>query len=80
MLRQKNRDTGFIRGAAALSLASLLCKILGVMYKIPLSRILLDEGMSYFNTAYTVYSFFFILCSALSTDFSVFPIFFAMLR
>ena len=63
-MRQRIKDNSFIKGAAALSLASLLCKMLGVMYKIPLARLLLDEGMSYFNSAYTVYTFFFILCSA----------------
>ena len=53
-----------IRGAASLSLAALLVKILGVAYKIPLSHILGDDGMGYFNTAYTVYTFFFLLCTA----------------
>ena len=63
-VQEKKNAGNFMKGAAALSIASLLVKILGVMYKIPLARLLLDDGMSYFNSAYTVYSFFFILCSA----------------
>lgn len=60
----KKTNTNLFKGAAALSLASVLVKVIGVIYKIPLAGILGDEGMSYFNSAYTVYAFFFILCSA----------------
>jgi len=58
------KRNGFFKGAFALTLSSLLVKILGVIYKIPLSHILDDEGMGFFNSAYTVYTFFFLLCSA----------------
>ncbi len=51
-------------GAAALAVATAVTKVLGLLYKLPLSRILGDEGMGYFNSAYTVYTFFYILCSA----------------
>lgn len=59
-----NSKNELIRGAASLSLAALLVKVLGVAYKIPLSHILGDDGMGFFNTAYTVYTFFFLICSA----------------
>ena len=55
---------GVIKGTLSLSLAALITKILGVVYKIPLSYLLGDEGMGYFNSAYTLYGFFFILSSA----------------
>lgn len=65
MDRSKSNSTkNFIKGAASLSLAALVVKILGVAYKIPLSHILGDDGMGYFNTAYTVYTFFFLICTA----------------
>ncbi len=51
-------------GAAALAIATVMTKVLGLLYKVPLSRILGDEGMGYFNSAYTVYTFFYILCSS----------------
>ena len=63
-VEKKKTTNSFLFGAAALSLGSLLVKILGVLYKIPLAGLLEDDGMSYFNAAYTVYAFFFILCSA----------------
>ena len=51
-------------GAVSLTMATLVVKVLGFLYKIPLAHILGSEGMSYFNGAYAVYSFFFVLCSA----------------
>ncbi len=58
------RNNSFAVGAFSLTLAALLTKVLGVLYKIPLSYILTDEGMGYFNSAYTVYGFFYILSTA----------------
>ena len=55
---------GWGSGALALSLSALMVKILGVLYKVPLSYILGDEGMGYFNSAYSVYGLFYILSSA----------------
>ena len=62
--KANNPKNQFLKGAASLSLAALMVKILGVAYKIPLSHILGDDGMGYFNTAYTVYTFFFLICTA----------------
>lgn len=58
----KNRE--FVKGAFSLTLSTLIVKIIGFIYKLPLSYILSDEGMGYFNSAYTVFSFFFLLCTA----------------
>lgn len=55
---------GIIGGAFSLTLSTVIVKILGLIYKIPLSNILGDEGMGYFNSAYTVYAFFYLLCTA----------------
>ncbi len=54
----------FAKGAFALAIAVVITKILGVFFKVPLSYILNDEGMGYFNSAYSIYSFFYILCTA----------------
>lgn len=51
-------------GAISLTVAALIVKIIGVAYKIPMSYILGDEGMGYFNAAYTVYGLFYIITSA----------------
>lgn len=55
---------GLTTGAFSLALSTIIVKILGLIYKIPLSSILGDEGMGYFNSAYTVYAFFYLLCTA----------------
>ena len=61
----RSRDTGGILGGTLLlTLSVLLVKILGVIFKIPLAAYLGDQGMGYFNSAYTVYSFFYLICTA----------------
>ncbi len=61
---KKKGNNKHFSGAVSLTVAVLVTKILGVMFKVPLSYILDDEGMGYFNTAYTIYGFFYILCTA----------------
>lgn len=51
-------------GAFLLTASTLLVKFFGLVYKVPLSYILSDEGMGYFNTAYSVYTFFYVVCTA----------------
>ncbi|MBQ8303117.1 MAG: polysaccharide biosynthesis protein [Clostridia bacterium] len=53
-----------LSGAFSLSFSTIIVKILGLIYKIPLAGILGDEGMGFFNSAYTVYSFFYLLSTA----------------
>ncbi len=62
-VRQKG-DSAFFRGAAWLTVSTLILKIIGLIYKIPLSYMLGDEGMGYFNSAYTVYVFFYVIGTA----------------
>jgi stage V sporulation protein B len=64
MIKEANKEKKIINGALVLMLSSLLVKAVGLIYKIPLSYILGDDGMSYFNSAYTVYTFFYIICTA----------------
>lgn len=53
-----------LNGAISMAAATLIVKIIGVIYKVPLTYILGDEGMGYFNSAYTVYGFFYVISSA----------------
>lgn len=67
---KKSKDTSarpllsFFGGAASLSLAAVTVKLFGLLYKLPMARVIGDEGMGYVNTAYTVYSFFYLLATA----------------
>lgn len=60
----KQDNNYFAKGAIFVLISALLVKVIGVIYKIPLSYILSDEGMGYFNSAYTVFSFFYIVAGA----------------
>lgn len=63
-INKEKSKSAFLGGALSLTLATLSVKVIGVIYKIPLSYILGDEGMGFFNSAYSVYTFFFLLCTA----------------
>ena len=59
-----SKDASFLKGTLALSISVIITKIIGVAFKVPLSYLLGDSGMGYFNTAYAIYGFFYILCTA----------------
>lgn len=63
-LKNIKSSSGVLGGAFSLTLSTIIVKLLGVIYKIPLARILGEEGMGYFNSAYTVYAIFYLLCTA----------------
>lgn len=54
----------FIRGALVLGLANLIVKVIGAVFKIPLINLIGDDGMGYFNIAYQIYTFMFIIATA----------------
>lgn len=56
--------SSLLGGTISLTVSTIIVKLLGLIYKIPLASQLGDEGMGYFNSAYTVYSFFYLLCTA----------------
>lgn len=53
--KSMSRDNNFFKGAAILSIAGILVKILGAIYRIPLTNIIGDGGMGYYQTAYPFY-------------------------
>ncbi len=64
-LRGKEKRAGsFGSSALILALSGLLVKVIGMVYKIPLTNLLGDSGMGYFNAAYTVYGLFFVLATS----------------
>lgn len=58
------KRNGFAFGVLVLLLSNILVKILGMIFKIPLQRLIGDEGMGYFNVAYNIYSCLYLLSSA----------------
>ncbi len=60
----KNSNDSFAKGALILVIANVLVKIIGAVFKIPLARLLGEEGMGLFSASYTMYSFMFIIATA----------------
>ena len=58
------KKSTFFGGAAILMVGSLLVKLIGAFYKIPLANILSDEAYVDFNTAYNVYNLFLTIATA----------------
>ncbi|MCL2517874.1 MAG: polysaccharide biosynthesis protein [Oscillospiraceae bacterium] len=54
----------FFSGVLILTLSNLLIKVIGAMYKIPLTNIIGDEGMGYFSVANRIYVWFYMLSTA----------------
>lgn len=51
-------------GVVVLTAANLLVKVIGLVFKIPIQSLIHDEGMGYFNVAYTIYSWLYLLSTA----------------
>ncbi len=51
-------------GVLVLTVSNLLVKAMGMFFKIPMNYIMGDTGMGYYNAAYTVYTFFYMLSTA----------------
>ena len=62
--KQNTKSNSFIRGALILGIANLLVKVIGAVFKIPLINLIGDDGMGYFNVAYQIYTFMFIIATA----------------
>lgn len=54
----------FIKGAAVLAAAGLFTKILGAVFRIPLTGLIGADGLSYYNVAYAVYSALVVMSTA----------------
>ncbi len=49
-------ENSFLKGAAVLGAAGLIVKIIGAIYRIPLTNLMGTEGIGYFQPAYQVYN------------------------
>ena len=57
-------SSNFIKGALILAIANFVVKLIGAGFKIPLIGLIGDEGSGYFNVAYQIYTFMFIVATA----------------
>ena len=52
----KKQSQNFMTGAAILSLSTIIVKIIGMFYKIPLQQFIGENGFAYFTAAYDIYT------------------------
>ena len=62
MAQDKKRS--FMKGAAILSASTLIVKLLGLLFSIPLANFVAPEGMSHFYIAYNIFGLFLMLSTA----------------
>ncbi len=61
----QKKHKGFVEGALIIAAASILVKIIGAVFKIPLDRAVLQtDGMALYNTSYTIYNLLFVISTA----------------
>lgn len=59
----ENRKNNFIRQGSILAIASIIVRLIGIVYRFPLVNILHDEGNGIYSAAFEVYSLALILSS-----------------
>ncbi len=55
------KKQNFLTGAAILSLSTIVVKVIGMLYKIPIKQVLGDNGYAYFTAAYDIYTFLLVI-------------------
>ena len=63
MCKSKNNGTNFLVQGSILAVASIISRIIGLVYRIPLNNILGDVGISYYACAFDVYNVILIISS-----------------
>lgn len=54
--QQKRKEKNFLVQGSILAIAGVITKIIGLVYRIPLTNIVGDEGMGYYNVAFSIYT------------------------
>lgn len=62
-MSKKRSSTGFLVQGSILAMASLVSRIIGLLYRIPLIGIIGDVGMDYYATAFEIYNNLLIISS-----------------
>lgn len=54
----------FLKGAAVLGIAGIIVKVIGIFFRIPLTRWIGEDGMGYYGSVYPIYTLFLIISTA----------------
>lgn len=55
--------SSFVKQAAILGIASLMVRLIGFLYRLPMTNLLGDEGMGFYTRAYHIYAFVVVISS-----------------
>ena len=58
------KSKSFVKGAAILAVSGIICKVVGAVYRIPLSNMIGQEGMGNYQMVYPVYSLLLVLSTS----------------
>lgn len=58
-----HRESNFVIQGTILAAAGIIVRLIGMLYRIPMTNIIGDEGMGYYSTAFNVYNIMLILSS-----------------
>ena len=61
--QKKKKESNFVVQGSIPAVASIVVRIIGIAYRIPMINIIGDEGMGYYGTAFNVYNIALLLSS-----------------
>lgn len=62
-MSQNSRKDGFVMQAGILAMAGIIVRIIGILYRSPLTGIIGDEGNGYYSSAYNIYTIILLISS-----------------
>ncbi len=62
-MSKQNSKNNFIKQAGILAVAGFLCRIIGIVYRRPLTELLDIEGLGYYSIAYNIYAIILLISS-----------------
>ena len=62
-MSKKKNDTSFLVQGSILAIASLVSRVIGLVYRVPLTAIIGDHGNDYYSCAYEIYSLLLLISS-----------------
>ena len=63
MGNKKKSESGFLVQGSILAIASIISRIIGLLYRVPLTAIIGNNGNSYYSCAYEIYSMLLLISS-----------------
>ncbi|MCB6607327.1 polysaccharide biosynthesis protein [[Clostridium] symbiosum] len=57
------KESNFVVQGSILAVAGIVVRLIGILYRVPMTNIIGDEGMGYYSTAFNVYNIMLILSS-----------------